>query len=80
MTPEENICKTPMCTAGHLVSMAGAAGWALKEKHGFAHAAALLHDAAHPGVPCQNFGNIPDAWALAYIEEMAEREAASTVL
>ena len=73
-TPEPNICNTPMCTAGHLVSMAGEAGWALKEKYGFAGAALLIHDAAHPGVPAQNFGAIPDAWALAYIEEMAERE------
>ena len=74
-TPEPNICNTPMCTAGHLVSMAGEAGWALKERYGFAGAALLIHDAAHPGVPAQNFGAIPDAWALAYIEEMAEREA-----
>lgn len=76
-TPESNICKTPMCTAGHLVSMAGEAGWALKQKYGFATAALLPHDAAHPAIPSQNFGAIPDAWALAYIEEMAELESKS---
>lgn len=72
---EPNICGTAMCTAGHLVNMAGEAGWKLKEKYGYATAAALIHEKAHPGWPCQNFGGIPDEWALAYIEEMAAREA-----
>lgn len=35
----------------------------------------LLHEAAHPGTPCQNFGFMPGDLALAYIETMAEREA-----
>ncbi len=30
-----------------------------------------------PGAPPQNTGVIPDEWALAYIEEMAEIEAQS---
>ena len=79
-TPEPNICKTAMCTAGHLVSMAGEAGWKLKKEFGFAGAAALIHAKAHPDFPCQNFGVIPDAWALAYIEEMAEHEANVTAI
>ena len=77
-TPEPNICNTPMCTAGHLVNMAGAAGWKLKDKYGFAGAASLIHDMSHPGWPQQNYGAIPDDWALAYIEEMAQHEANGT--
>lgn len=73
--PAKNVCGTPMCTAGHLVNMAGAAGWKLKKQFGFAGAARLIHEKAHPDWPPQNFGNIPDALARAYIEEMAEREA-----
>lgn len=71
----EHICGTAMCTAGHLVSMAGAQGQALKDKLGFRQAAALIHAKAHPDYPCQNFGRIPDEWALAYIEMMADVEA-----
>jgi hypothetical protein len=78
-TPEPSLCNTPMCCAGHLVSLAGEAGWNLRKKVGFAGAAALIHDAAHPGWPLQNFGAIPDAWALAYIETMAQHEADGTV-
>ena len=63
-----------MCTAGHLVNMAGKKGWELRDKYGYEIAAMILHEKAHPGWPCQNFGLIPDEWALAYIEEMAERE------
>ena len=74
-TPEPNLCNTPMCTAGHLVSMGGEKGWALKEEYGWATAAALIHYKAHPDQPVQNFGAIPDAWAMAYIEEMAALEA-----
>ena len=74
MPTEKNICNTPMCTAGHLVSMGGKDGWKLKEKYGFSFAAGLIHEISHPGWPCQNFGAIPDKYALAYIEEMAERE------
>ena len=72
---QEHICQTAMCTAGHLVSMAGAQGQALKDKLGFSEAAALIHAKAHPDYPCQNFGRIPDAWGLAYIEMMAAVEA-----
>ena len=74
--PANNLCKTQMCTAGHLVNMAGAEGYALKHKFGWHIAAALIHEKAHPGWPCQNFNSIPQAWAIAYIEEMAKREAA----
>ena len=74
--PATNLCKTQMCTAGHLVNMAGEEGYALKEKYGWALAAALIHDASHPGWPCQNFNSIPQEWAMAYIEEMAAREQA----
>ncbi len=73
-SPEENICGSAMCTAGHLVNMAGQAGYDLKKRYGYAGAANIIHHLAHPDWPCQNFGNIPTEWALAYIEEMAERE------
>ncbi len=75
--PEDdtNICGSPMCTAGHLVQMGGAAGWALRLQYGWATAASLIHAKAHPDVPPQNFRAIPQDWALAYIETMAEREA-----
>ena len=76
--PKTNLCKTQMCTAGHLVNMGGAQGYALKEKYHFATAAALIHYKSHPGWPCQDFGCIPQGWALAYIEEMAEHEANGT--
>jgi hypothetical protein len=75
MVEEQNICNTPMCTAGHLVAMGGAKGWKLKEKFGFPIAAALIHYKAHPNYPLQNFDAIPQDWAIAYIKEMAEREA-----
>ena len=74
----EHVCKSPMCTAGNLVAMGGKAGWALREKFGFATAAALIHFKAHPDYPLQNFDAIPQRFALAYIEEMAEREAAES--
>ncbi len=72
--PAANLCKTPMCTAGHLVNMAGQSGYELKKKYGWSLAATLIHERAHPGWPCQNFGAINQEWAMAYIEEMAERE------
>ena len=78
-TDDISICDTAMCTAGHLVQMGGEKGWALKEKYGLATAAALIHYKAHPDLPPQNFGNIPQEWALAYIEHMAEIEAAAEV-
>ena len=76
--PKTNLCKTQMCTAGHLVNMGGALGYALKNEYDFPTAAALIHEKAHPGWPCQDFGSIPQEWALAYIEEMAEHEANGT--
>ena len=72
----DHLCKTAMCTAGHLVNMAGGEGVALLKKHGFAHAAALIHAKAHPDHPCQNFGVIKDEFALAYIRKMAAIETA----
>ena len=72
---ETNICGTPMCTAGHLVHLAGKAGYKVKEEFNYPLAARLIHEKAHPGKPCQNFGAIPDEWALAYIESMAEYES-----
>jgi hypothetical protein len=72
--PPVNICNTPMCTAGHLVSMAGVEGWKLKEQFGFAGAATLLHYEAHPDWPCQNFGVIPQEWAMGLIEHYAALE------
>ncbi|MBX9851858.1 MAG: hypothetical protein K2X86_08875 [Cytophagaceae bacterium] len=74
--PEEsNVCSTEMCTAGHLVNMAGSIGYDLKDKYGWEMAATLIHKKSCPDFPIQNFGNIPQEWALAYIEEMAERES-----
>jgi hypothetical protein len=72
--PERNVCGTPMCTAGHLVQMAGERGYELKKQYGWAGAANLLHYKAHPESPAQNFGTIPQDWAMAYIETMAEKE------
>jgi hypothetical protein len=72
---KHSVCGTPMCTAGSLVQMAGESGYALMKKYGWAGAAALIHARAHPDSPCQNFGSIPQAWAMAYIEMMAEKEA-----
>ena len=74
-TPPKTVCGTAMCTVGHLVNMAGDAGWTLKKQFGFATAASLIHLEAHPDWPCQDFGSIPQDWAMAYIETMAEREA-----
>jgi hypothetical protein len=71
----QNVCGTSMCTAGHLVNMVGKLGYELKNKYGWAVTASMIHYKAHPDYPCHNFGNIPQEWALAYIEEMAEREA-----
>ena len=72
---EGNICGTPMCTAGHLVQSAGKIGWELRKKYGWSDAATLIHYKAHPDYPPQDFGGIPQAWAIAYIEYMADIEA-----
>ena len=71
---ETNICGTAMCTAGHLVNMAGAAGYAMKQEYGWVVAATAVHYKAHPNLPVQNFGDIPQDHAMAYIEHMAEIE------
>ena len=65
-----------MCTAGHLINMAGAVGYKLAGEYGMPGAAAILMEKAHPGWPQQDHGPIPQDWALAFIEEMAKREAA----
>ncbi len=74
---QNNICKTPMCTAGHLVNMAGEVGYKLRSKYGWSTAASLIHAKTHPSEPSQDFGTIPQDWAMAYIEEMASRESNS---
>ena len=71
---EVNVCETPMCTAGHLVNMAGSIGYDLKKKYGWKDAATLIHIKAHPDFPLQNFGGIDQTNAMAYIEAMAEWE------
>ena len=64
-----------MCTAGHLVNLAGEAGYKLKDKcGGFAEAARLIHIKSRPDAPPQNFGAIPQEFAMAYIEERAAEE------
>jgi hypothetical protein len=55
--------------------MAGEVGYRLKEKYGWEGAAALIHYKSRPDVPPQNFGGIPQSWAMAYIEERAEEES-----
>ncbi len=72
--PSDNICGAHMCTAGHLVNMAGKIGYALKDKYGWQGAANLIHAKSRPDVPPQNFGTIPQEWAMAYIEERAAEE------
>ncbi len=74
--PKTNLCKTPMCTAGHLVNMAGEIGYKLREKYGWEGAATLIHRKSCPDVAPQNFGSIPQEYAMAYIEERAAEEAA----
>ncbi len=73
--PATNLCKTPMCSAGHLVNLAGEVGYALKAKYGWPGAARMIHMKNRPDVPSQNFGSIPQAFAMAYIRERAAEEA-----
>ncbi len=75
--PTTHLCGTRMCTAGHLVNMAGAIGYALKNKYGWANAARLIHMKSRPDVPPQNFGTISQEFAMAYIEERAAEEEIS---
>ncbi|MDE1971481.1 MAG: hypothetical protein KGI50_07960 [Patescibacteria group bacterium] len=73
--PKKNLCGTPMCTAGHLVNMAGDIGYKLKDKYGWNIAATMIHRKSRPDVPPQNFGTIPQEFAMAYIRERAKEEA-----
>ena len=77
--PKQNICETRMCTAGHLVNMAGKAGYRLLHACGdsFVLAASLIHEASCPNVPAQNFGPISQELAMAYIEQRAAEEQES---
>src|SRR3990167_5050627 len=70
-----NVCETPMCTAGHLVNMAGEVGYELKKKYGFPVAARLIHLKSRPDAPPQNYGSIPQDFAMAYIRERAKEES-----
>ncbi|MFN0131261.1 MAG: hypothetical protein ACKVW3_01820 [Phycisphaerales bacterium] len=72
--PGENVCGTAMCTAGHLVHMAGEPGYAIVQQYGFMVAATLIAERAHPGWPQQNYGVIRQDLAIAFIEAMAARE------
>jgi len=72
--PCDNLCGTPMCTAGHLVNMAGKAGYELRKITSWQFAAGIIHEKAHPDVPAQNFGNIHQEYALEYIKQMAVYE------
>jgi len=74
--PKANVCGTRMCTAGHLVNMAGEIGYKLKDKYSWAYAANMIHTRVHPDYMCQDFGLIPQEQAMAYIEEMAAMEQA----
>lgn len=65
-----------MCTAGHLVNMVGEIGYKLRAKYGWVGAANLIHAKLRPDAPAQNFGNIPQQFAMAYIEERAAEEEA----
>ena len=75
--PKTNLCGTSMCTAGHLVNMAGEIGYKLKDKYDWQIAARLIHMKSRPDVPPQNFGGIQQEFAMAYIEERAAEEEAA---
>ena len=72
--PKQNLCGTPMCTAGSLVNMAGEVGYKLRHKYGWEMAARMIHMKNRPDAPVQNFGSIPQKFALAYIRERAAEE------
>ena len=78
--PNRNLCRTRMCTAGHLVNMAGEPGYKLlKALNGsFEWAAMLIHSESCPNVAPQNFGGISQEMAMAYIEQRAAEEAAAS--
>ena len=72
--PETNLCKTPMCIAGHTVNLAGDAGYALKDRFSFEIAAHLIHRASCPDFPEPRYDSYPNEWALSYIREIAAIE------
>lgn len=73
--PPKNICGTAMCTAGHLVNMAGEVGYKLKDKYGWTVVAGMIHMKSRPDAPAPNFWPIPQELAMAYIRERAQEEA-----
>jgi hypothetical protein len=73
---EDNLCKTPMCVAGHTVHLAGEAGYALCSRLDFAAAASLIHAVSRPDVSQPRYDSYPSEWALAYIEARAAEEGA----
>ncbi len=73
--PGENLCKTPMCIAGHTVHLAGPEGYKLAARLGFAGAATLIHRASRPDAGLPRYDGYPNEWALAYIEARAKEEA-----
>ena len=73
-TPPLNLCDSPMCIAGHTVNLLGEKGYALARKYGVVIAARMIHRASCD-FPLPRYDNYPNEWALAYIQEMAEREA-----
>ncbi|HKR03494.1 MAG TPA: hypothetical protein VJY62_02580 [Bacteroidia bacterium] len=66
--PEENICKSAMCLAGHLVHMAGTKGYELRKKYDWFGAATLIHRKAHPELPPMDFFITSQDLGLAYLE------------
>ena len=73
--PELNVCGSAMCTAGHLVHMAGKAGYGMMKIFGYEITAAVIHYKVHPDIPHQNFSSIPQIHALGYITKMAQIES-----
>ena len=64
-----------MCIGGHLVSLAGDKGWALKKKYGYTCAATLIHSASHPEIPVPRFDSYSDELAMGFIRHMAYLES-----
>jgi hypothetical protein len=70
--PAENLCKTPMCLAGHTVNIAGA--YELARRIGFPLAATIIHNISRPDVPAPRYDTYPNEWAMSYIEKRAMEE------
>ena len=67
-------CNTTHCRAGHIVHMAGEAGYALERFHNTALAAMLIYDASDPTFkinPCRFYDSNEDA--MADMKRLAER-------